>query len=58
MLEYCELTTPKKFREKMKKLNIQYRTGPKTNAELKIVPDNYRFKFIANNGKSEEQVRQ
>ena len=42
----------------MKKLNIQYRTGPKTNAELKIVPDNYRFKFIANNGKSEEQVRQ
>jgi hypothetical protein len=52
MLEYCELTTPKKFREKMKRLNIQYRTGPKTNAELKIVPDNYRFKFVSNNGKT------
>lgn len=58
MLEYCELSTPKKFKEKMKKLNIQYRIGPKTNAELKVVPDNYRFKFVSNNGKSEEQVKQ
>ena len=42
----------------MKKLNIQYRTGPKTNAELKIVPEGYKFKFTANNGKMEEQIKQ
>ena len=42
----------------MKKLNIAYRAGPKTNAELKVVPDGYRFKFTSNNGKSEEQMKQ
>jgi hypothetical protein len=31
-LEFCEIDTSKKFREKMKKLNIAYRAGPKTNA--------------------------
>lgn len=31
-LEFCEMDTSKKFREKMKKLNIAYRAGPKTNA--------------------------
>ncbi len=41
----------------MKKLNIQYRLGTKTNAELKV-PEGYRFKFTSNNGKSEEQVKQ
>jgi len=35
----------------MRKCNIQYRVGPKTNAELKVVPQGYRFKFTANNGK-------
>jgi hypothetical protein len=58
MLEYCELSSPKKFKEKMKRLNIQYRAGPKTNAEMKVVPDGYKFKFTANNGKHEEQVKQ
>ena len=42
----------------MKKLNIHYRAGPKTNAEMKVVPEGYRFKFAPNNGKSEEQVKQ
>ncbi len=42
----------------MKKLNIQYRMGPKTDAEVKKVPLNYKFKFSSNNGKSEEQVKQ
>ncbi len=36
----------------MRKLNIQYRVGPKTNAELKVVPEGYKFKFTSNNGKS------
>jgi hypothetical protein len=36
----------------MKKLNIQYRVGPKTKAELKVAPEGYRFKYVANNGKS------
>lgn len=40
------------FKEKLRRLNIQYRSGPKTNAELKIVPQGYRFKFTSNNGKS------
>ena len=52
MLEYLDIQTAKKFREKMKKLNIQYRAGPKTNAEMKVVPDGYRFKFTANTGTS------
>lgn len=52
LLELCELSTAKKFKEKMKRLNIQYRAGPKTNAELKVVPEGYRFKFTSNNGKS------
>lgn len=42
----------------MKRLNIQYRSGPKTNAEMKVVPEGYKFKFTSNNGKSEEQVKQ
>jgi len=41
----------------MKKLNIQYRIGPKTKAELKVIPDGYRFKFTSNNGKSEDQIK-
>jgi hypothetical protein len=53
MLDFLEISTAKKFREKMKRLNIQYRAGPKTNAEMKVVPDGYRFKFATNNGKSE-----
>lgn len=36
----------------MRKLNIQYRIGPKTNAELKVVPEGYKFKFTPTNGKS------
>ena len=58
MLEYMDISTPRRFKEKMKRLNIQYRAGPKTNAELKVVPEGYKFKFVANNGKSEEQVKQ
>lgn len=52
LLEFCEIATAKKFKDKMKKLNIQYRLGQKTNAELKVVPDGYKFKFASNNGKS------
>ena len=52
MLQYCQLSNHKKFRQKMKKLNIQYRAGPKTNAQMKVVPDGYRFKYAPTNGKS------
>lgn len=53
-----DMSTAKRFKEKMKRLNIQYRAGPKTNAQMKVVPEGYKFKFTANNGKSEEQVKQ
>ena len=32
IFEFFEISTPKKFKQKMKKLNIQYRIGNKTNA--------------------------
>ena len=32
MLDFMDMSTAKRFKEKMKRLNIQYRAGPKTNA--------------------------
>ena len=58
MLDFMEISNARKFREKMRKLNIQYRQGPRTNAQMKLVPDGYKFKFTSNNGKSAQQVKQ
>ena len=36
----------------MKKLNIQFRIGPKVETDNKKAPEGYKFKYFPNNGKS------
>ena len=54
---FLEVNNIKVFKKKLQSLNISYRARDANSQVKKPILSNYKFKYAASNGKSEEEVK-